>query len=417
MEIAGTSLIAWLVVLGSGLMIGAERERRHARTRQRSSAGIRTFTIASLLGAIAMTVGKESLLGLVTAGVFALTGVAYWRSAAEDRGLTTEIALVATTLLGGLAMRHHELAAALAVVVTILLAGRAQLHTFVGTVLTEDEAYHGLMFAAATLVVLPLIPNRAMGPFGAINPHAIWLIAILVMGISAAGYIAVRLLGAHLGLPVAGLVSGFVSSTATIGAMATRAVADTTFLSGAIAGSILSTVATVVQLALVLAATSTRTFETMLGPLALAGLAAVAYGAWFTIGAMQAPEGETALQGEPFSIRTALIFAGTLAAILLLSAALGSWFGQRGAIAAAAIAGFVDVHSAAISVAALVVAGKMTASEAVVPILVAFTTNTISKVVVARTSGPGPFAVRVVPGLLLVAAGAWAGLLVPNPLK
>ena len=141
----------------------------------------------------------------------------------DDPGLTTEIALIVTTLLGGLSIQKPALAAGLAVTVAGLLAARSRLHHFVRSVITEDELKDALILAGATLVVLPLAPDRPMGPYGALNPHSIWILVILVMAISAAGYVAVRMLGARVGLPIAGLASGFISSTATIGAMAARA--------------------------------------------------------------------------------------------------------------------------------------------------------------------------------------------------
>ena len=184
------------VALGIGLLIGAERERRKGEGPSRSPAGIRTFTVTSLAGAISFIVGGEVLLAVATAGVIILTAVAYWRGHEDDPGLTTEIALILTALLGGLSMQQPALAAGLAVIVAVLLAARSRLHRFVRSVLTEDELNDALIFAGATLVVLPLVPDRPMGPYGAINPHSIWILVILVMAISAAGYIAVRLLGA-----------------------------------------------------------------------------------------------------------------------------------------------------------------------------------------------------------------------------
>ena len=105
----------------------------------------------------------------------------------------------------------------------MLLAARTKLYAFVRSVLIEDEVRDGLIFAGATLVVLPLLPDQAVGPYGSLNPRAIWIIVILVMAIGAAGHISIRLLGAYAGLPIAGFASGFVSSTATIGAMGARA--------------------------------------------------------------------------------------------------------------------------------------------------------------------------------------------------
>jgi uncharacterized membrane protein (DUF4010 family) len=195
------------VALGVGLLIGAERERRKGEGPSRSPAGIRTFTVASLAGAISFIVGGELLLAIATAGVIILTAVAYWRGREDDPGLTTEIVLIVTVLLGGLSMQKPALAAGLAVTVAVLLALRTPLHRLVGTVLTEDELKDALIFAGATLVILPLVPDRPMGPYGALNPHSIWILVILVMAISAAGYVAVRVLGARYGLPIAGLAS------------------------------------------------------------------------------------------------------------------------------------------------------------------------------------------------------------------
>jgi uncharacterized membrane protein (DUF4010 family) len=107
-------------------------------------------------------------------------------------------------------MTRHGLAAGIAVAVTFLLSARSALHRF-RSVLSEDEVRDALIFAAATLIVLPLLPDQAMGPFSALNTHSIWIIVILVMAIGAFGHIAVRLFGAHFGLPVAGLASGFKS--------------------------------------------------------------------------------------------------------------------------------------------------------------------------------------------------------------
>ena len=399
------------VALGIGLLIGAERERRKGEGPSRSPAGMRTFTVASLAGATSFIVGGEVLLAVETAGVIILTAVAYWRAHEDDPGLTTEIALIQTTLLGGLSMQKPALAAGLAVTLAGLLAARSRLHHFVRSVITEDELNDALILAGATLVVLPLAPDRPMGPYDALNPHSIWILVILVMAIGAAGYVAVRVLGARLGLPIAGLASGFISSTATIGAMAVRAVKTPHALAAAVAAAVLSTIATIVQMAIVLAATSMTTLRTLSIPLICAGLAAIVYGAVFTIQALQQKTESEAQSGRAFSLMAAIAFALTLSSILVASAALQEWFGETGVVAAAALAGFVDTHSSAISVASLVASGKMNAADAVFPILAGLSTNTISKMLLAGFSGGRSFALRVIPGLIFVALAAWAGAL------
>src|ERR1017187_3609193 len=107
------------VALGIGLLIGAERERRKGEGPSRSPAGIRTFAVTSLAGAISFMVGDQLMLAVTTAGGIALTSVAYWRGHDDDPGLTTEIALILTTLLGGLSMRQPELAAGVAVAMAV----------------------------------------------------------------------------------------------------------------------------------------------------------------------------------------------------------------------------------------------------------------------------------------------------------
>ena len=400
-----------IVALGAGLLIGAERERRKGEGPSRAPAGIRTFAVASLVGAVSVVAGGETLLAIATAGVTLLVTAAYWRGHEGDPGLTTEMALIVTVLLGGLSMQRPELAGGLAVVLAILLAFKSRLHQFVRFLLTEDELEDALVFAAASLVVLPLVPDRAMGPYGALNPHAIWVIVVLVMAISAAGYLAVRLLGSRYGLPIAGLASGFVSSTATIGAMGARAAKSGDALPAAVAGAVLSTIATIVQMTVVLAVTSMATLQSMAVPLLCAGLAAVVYGSAFTILALRHQVEGGSQQGRAFSISTALVFASILACILVASAALQDQFGERGILLAAAIAGFVDTHSAAISIASLVSSGKVTSNDAILPILAGLSTNTFSKMVFAGISGGRSFAIRVIPGLIIVALAAWAGAL------
>jgi uncharacterized membrane protein (DUF4010 family) len=392
-------------------VIGAERERRKGEGPSRSPAGIRTFAVTSLVGAVGFIAGGETLLAIATAGVVLLTAIAYWRVHEDDPGLTTEMALIVTVLLGGLSVQKPELAGGLAVVLAVMLAARSQLHRFVRTLLTENELEDALIFAGATLVILPLVPDRAMGPYSALNPHSIWVIVILIMAISAAGYLAVRWLGARFGLPITGLASGFISSTATIGAMGARAAKTKEVLAAAVAGAVLSTIATIVQMTAVLAATSMATLQAVSAPLLCAGLAAVGYGSAFTILALRQQVKGKPQQGRAFSISTALLFASILSCILVASAALQDLFGENGIIIAAALAGFVDTHSAAISIASLVVSGKITAKDAILPILAGLSTNTISKMMFAGTSGGWSFAVRVIPGLIIVALAAWAGTL------
>lgn len=401
------------IALGIGLLIGIERERRKGRGSVRAEAGMRTFAVVALLGAVTVLLGGELLLAVAICGVAILAAIGYHRGLKDDPGMTTEIALILTLLLGALAMREPPLAAALGAGVAILLAARSRMHHFARRVLTEREFNDALVLAAATLVVLPLIPDRHIGPFEAINPHTTWAIVVLMLGIGAAGHIALRALGPRFGLAIAGFASGFVSSTATIGSMGTRARSHPQLLRAAASGAVLSNVATIVLLAVVLAATSLDMLRALALPLICSGTVAAAYGALLMLRNTQQPDtGHD--PGRAFSFTTALLFALTITAVVFVSAAIVWWLGAAGLVPAAAVTGFADAHSTAVSVGSLVSAGKITVAEGTLPILLGLTTNTVTKVVIAVTNGGSRYAMQVIPGLLLTIAAAWLGWLLPG---
>ena len=398
-----------LAALGIGLLIGLDRERRKGAGGGRSPGGVRTFSVASISGAVAYAVGAELMLAVAASCVGALAVAAYMHSKDKDPGITTEVALVLNVLLGGLAMQQPSLAVGIAVVVTVLLASRSILHSFVRDTLTEREIQDGLIFATAALVIWPLLPDRPLGPLAAVNLKSLWMLVVLVMGVGAAGYVTTRLLGPHYGLPLIGLASGFVSSIATIGSMGERAKATPAMLGPAVAGATLSTVATIVQFGILLFAISPPTLQAAAPALACAGLAALVYGAIFTRTALASETLQDLKLGRVFDPKSALILAGVFAAISIATSAFNQWFGTKGVLIGVAIAGFADTHAAAAAAATLVAEDKLTAQEAVAPILAGMAANTVSKAIMAASSGTRAFAVRVIPGLALVMFAALAG--------
>lgn len=407
-----------LVALGIGLLVGGERERNKGEGPERAMAGVRTFATTALLGAVCLRAGGELLLAVAVAAVAALC-VFSLRSRDSrlggdggDPGLTTEVALLLTLLLGALAVAEPALASGLGVTLAVLLASKSWLHHFVKSVVTEREMWDALIIAAASLVILPLLPDRYIGPFEAINPRTTGTLVVLIMAVSAAGHVASRALGARLGLPAAGFASGFVSSTATVAAMGTRFAARADMQVPAAAAAILSSVATIIQLFVVLGATNPAVMAELMLPLSLAGVAALAYAALF---AMRGLKSSKALDGEPgsaFSIRTALLLALTLSGIVMLSAGMEQWLGRPGVLVAALVSGFGDVHSTSVSMASLASSGRISASEAVLPILIALSANTLGKGVVAGITGGRAYLRSVAPGLVLMLVAAWAGYLV-----
>lgn len=398
------------VALGIGLLVGLERERRKGAGPEREAAGVRTFALVGLLGGLAAELGGGVVLAVCGAFVAGAAIVAYATRRNEDPGLTTQVALMTTFLLGALTWRNPALAAGLAVVVTALLAARGPLHRFVRDSLSPRELHDGLVFAAAALVVLPLVPDHEVGPYGVLNPFVIWRLVVIVMAISAGGYVAMRLFGSRLGLAVAGFAGGFVSSTITVAAMGARARDAPLVLRTAVAGATLAGLASLIELGIVVEATYPAALRHVVVPLVLAGAAAAAYAAVFSVRALRVDRPGRVDEGRAFDLRTAVLFSVSVTAIMLVSAALRAHLGTPGLVVGVGVAGLVDIQAGAISVAGLVAAGKLAPADAVVPIIAAISASGLTKSVLAIVSGRRPYADRVIPGLALVIVVAWLGV-------
>jgi uncharacterized membrane protein (DUF4010 family) len=399
--------------LGVGLLIGVERESRNGEDDGPVVAGVRTFSLISLSGAMAAIIGMPAVVaGAVFVG---LAGLMSYRASGEKApGLTTEVAMFATFLLGVLAMSELVLSAALGAGVALVLAAKSRLHGFVRETLSQQELHDGLLLLGAVLIVLPLLPDRPLDPWGVFNLQKLWRLVVLVMAINAVGYIAQRTLGPRLGLPISGLAGGFISATATTGAMATHARKHPKEASGAIAGTLLANLATIVQLAIVLGLLAPALLNAAKYALGAAGLAMAIGGgiagwrAWHELDADHRPP-----RGRAFDIRAALMFVAVVAVILLISALLSKYFGQSGAMAAAAVGGLADAHAPAASVAQLNVAGSLDQRNAMIAITLALAANSLSKGVFGFVNGTRTFGLIVGLGLVMMvgafAGGVWLG--------
>jgi uncharacterized membrane protein (DUF4010 family) len=293
-----------------------------------------------------------------------------------------------------------------------LLAARQPLHRFIFNVLTDKELHDLLLLAIATLLILPLIPTNGIGPWQAIHPRSLWVVVIAMMVIGGGGHIALRIFGVRWGLPLTGLLGGFASSTATIGAMGVRAQQTPALLSPAVAGAVLSTVGTMVQLTIVLAITDLATLRYMAWAIASGGGAALTVGGWMMWHTLRrdqlANQTEPSL-GNAFSYKTALTLAALLAAVSLLTAWLNEQFGDAGLAVGMALAGLADTHAPAVSLATLVHSDSLTPAAAALPMLLALSSNTLAKILSASLAGGRHFAWRVIPGLLWVVSATWLG--------
>ncbi len=406
-------LLAYVYALAIGLLLGAERERSQANEAD-EAYGIRTFAILAMIGTLSGELGGWVIIGVLF--FLALLLVAsYRRTNREDPGTTTETSVLATFLLGVLCYHDAALAAALAIILAVLLMSKQRLHSFIRDVVTDVELGDALKFLVVAFVVLPLLPNRALGPYGVLNPERIWFIVVMLTAISWVGYIAVRLLGPRRGLFATGLASGFVSATAATATLG-RLSRMPNQLAPAIAGAQMASVATFLQLGLVMAFISPSLATRLALPLAV-GSVSLLGAAWlvFRLRDHHAEPTEAEMAPlrtqDPFALLPALVLTAILTLALLAARWGTSVFGARGAVIVAGAAGLADAHGGSLTAANLFNQGQLTMATALASIGAAMAANTAVKCVVAFVAGGATFGRRfiigVIPALALFLFTLW----------
>lgn len=402
----------YFTALGLGLLIGVVRERQRDHGGH-TPAGMRTHTIAALGGAVAWTLGLPVFL-VVLGAVGLLAYGSYRLSDASDPGQTGEVALIVTVLLGALAQGAPGLAAALAVLVAILLQAKERLHRLGRDLISEREVRDGLLLAAAALLVLPLLPDEAIGPGGALNPQKLWRLVVLVMGVSALGHVALRVIGSGKGLAVAGFFAGFVSSTAAIAGFGQRVRGSPSLLRPSVGAAMFAALASLLLMFPVLATVSATLLKAVIPALLGFGLV-LAIGGALGLRGGSGDEPAPTQESRMFRFTHALYFAGFMGGVLVVSALLREAFGEAGALATAFLAAIAEVHAAVASIGQLVGQGLMgleTARQAVLAVLAA---SVIARGAVACVAGGSAYGLRVSVGLGVAwIAALLATVLLPN---
>ena len=407
------SLLARLAIaLAIGLLIGLERgwQARDEAEGQRT-AGLRTYTLSALLGGICAAVAAQTdtmFLGFAFATFGGVFAAFHWLEARADKtfSVTGVVAgLLAFALGAYAAIGDVQIAIAGAVATTLFLALKKPLHSWLRR-LTWVEIRAVLILLTMTFLLLPWLPNRTVDPWGAINPAEIWILAIVIAGLSFAGYAAVRALGGQAGITVAALAGGLASSTATTLTLA-RFARSHAGASRLLAGGILLAGAVMVFRVIVVAsAINEALLKPLLAALGAAGVVLAAGGVLLVLRAKAAPDRPTLEIKNPFELATALKLAGLIALISLAARILGDNVGREGLMALAAISGSVDVDAVTLSFARLA-HGDIDLVIAVACILIAVASNTASKTLMTFAVGT-PRVGWLVAGVSLVAAVAAA---------
>lgn len=393
-------LPALLTALGIGLLIGMVRERQHIE----SFAGVRTHALTAMAAALAADLGMAPLLA-VLAMVVTLVSLAYWRSSRHDPGLTGEVALMLTALLGALAVTQTALAAGLAAVTAALLYAKNPLHRFAREVLTEREVHDGIILLASALIILPMLPDRAVDAYGVLNPARLWRLVVLVMLVGAIAHAMLRVVGNRWGLPMAGFISGYVSSTAATLDFARTARTSPALSTPTLSAALMANAASISLFVPILLTVSPE----FLGTIKWQLLSAVSVLLLLGLAGLRRPVPESALespvaQKRMFRIRDALTLVAIIAAILFLGAFLDQQLGTDWALMLAMLAAAVELHAALVGMAALLQNGTMDPSLGHWGLFGLLSVSASAKTAIAWFAGGKAFAARFAAAMALMLA-------------
>jgi uncharacterized membrane protein (DUF4010 family) len=394
------------VALGLGLLVGLQRERVEPAV-----AGIRTFALITLFGAVAARLGTAFGGWIVVAGLVVTAAIVVSGSLMreeKDPGTTTEFTAVLMYGIGAwVVVGSMAVAVVLTGVVALLLHLREPLHHFAGRIGEKDiRAIMQLVLIA--LVILPLLPDATFGPYGVLNPFQIWWMVVLIVGLSLLGYVAYKLFGAKAGAALAGVLGGMVSSTATTVSYARRSREEPA--SSRLAALVVMIAAAVVfvRVLLEIAVVAWGSFAVLAPPLAamLGVAAALSVAVWLADRREVAAPPE---HGNPAELKAALLFGLIYAAVILAVAWAKARFGTAGLFTVAGISGLTDMDALTLSTARLVSGGRLDAANGWRAILIAALANLVFKGGIVAVLGSRRMAGRV--ALLFGAAVAGGGVI------
>ena len=376
--------------LGCGLLIGLERERSQQRENQNSFAGLRSFAICALLGAVCFLFGPY--FGI--AGAFITGGIVIYslKNQTDDPGVTTEIAFILTYFIGGMCVWNISFAAGLSVILTVLLMTKHSMHGIAGKWITESEFKDGIFLLALLLIALPLTPNKAL--WGAVlNPYVILKLLTLILAVQALAHIAKRLLSSKNAMLLSSLASGFVSSTATIASLGLEVRngrADAKANAGA---ALMSCVATLLQLMIIVIGVSITWFKLIVLPSLIAITILTIFALWF-MRHTQPIENNQLTDSRMFSLKEAAIIAASLTLIQAGVYGLNLLLGDAGLIAGTLLASLFEIHGA---LATIVIQGEPSNHILSLAFVLGLAAHAIAKSINAFLSGGSRYALIFAP--------------------
>jgi uncharacterized membrane protein (DUF4010 family) len=426
MELAIDLTVArdFAIALLIGALVGIEREKKKAQEQDVGLGGIRTFILFAQAGAVSAWLAQQlESPWIVVAGVLSVSAIVLAGYVMQVRvspaavGLTTEVAGIVVCLLGAATMLGYpEVAVGLGIVTSATLAYKQPLHGLVGKIGSEDF-FAGLRLLIATFIVLPLLPDEAVDEWGALNPKKIWLLVILIAGLSLVGYVAVRALGTHRGTALTGLTGGLVSSTAVSLAFARRSRDESVSVLESEAltvGVLLAWVVMFIRIFVEVAVVNRDLLPQVAGPMgvmcaATAALAGLHYWRGHAQCAAQETPESVPLK-NPFSLWSASKFALFFTAILLVVKLVQQYLPESGLLVVAGLAGLTDVDAITLSLADYAHTGDQ--QIAVTGMVIAALTNTIVKCGLIAVLGGARLRLRILVATGVILASGLVTLLI-----
>ncbi|MBR9921599.1 MAG: MgtC/SapB family protein [Bacteroidetes bacterium] len=408
-----SQLITFGISAGLGLLVGLQREFVDKKV-----AGIRTFALSALLGTTSAVLAQELDSGWIIASGFLaiaiLMAVANYHSNNEpgedNLGQTTEVAALLMFGIGAyLVFGNKLIAVSLGGTLAILLHLKDSLSGWVDR-LSPKDLKAIMQFAAISLIILPILPNKNFGPYEVFNPREIWWMVVLITGLSLVGYFAYKWFGTKKGTITSGILGGLISSTATTFTYSGLA-KNTPNLSRMVAFVIVcASGVSLIRILVEVAIVSPQHLQTILLPFSLevALMAALCVALYFFNSNEQAEE--IPEPSNPAQLKNALIFGGLYAIILLAVAAARDYFGEGGLLLVSIISGFTDVDAITLSLANTLNRGNLEVDQAWHYMLIAFMSNLVFKGgIVFFTGGKrmrkfvlAAFGIAIAGGILLI---------------
>lgn len=370
-------------------------------------AGVRTYGLIGLLGGVCAVLAEQMDLWVMAAGFGALAllvAVGYGVSAhlRQDYGITSAVAALVTFTIGALcALGMLEIAAAIGVVTFGLLTMKPVLHSWIAN-LRREELIAAMQLLLISLVALPLLPDEGYGPWQALNPYKIWLIVVLIAAIGFAGYAAVRIFGARLGLLLTALAAGMASSTALALNYARLGRRQSDLASTLSAGVVIASSTMMPRLLVLVSAVNLALLPEVAVPLLVMTAAGVTGGVILWLRSRHDGTPGHGWLSNPLDLKSALQFGALLALIALATNAASEWAGDAGIYILSVISGIADTDAITLSLAELANDG-ITLQLAARGIVIAALTNTAAKlglvIVIGGRSMAGPAIMGMAPML------------------